>query len=78
MATKKIEALLPLIRFDLPYREGMKFEIEEKQANELIEMGYAKEASKVEDVPVDFQQVIPGIEPIVPIDFVPVEKEKKK
>jgi hypothetical protein len=40
--TIKVEALLPLFSFGLPHREGQNVELDEKQANELIEAGYAK------------------------------------
>ena len=43
MAKKiKIVALLPLLAFGLPQSEGQSVSIEKKQADELIEAGYAK------------------------------------
>lgn len=43
MAKKiKIEALLPLLVFGLPQSEGQTVSVEKKQAEEIIEAGYAK------------------------------------
>jgi len=43
MAKKiKIEALLPLLKFGLPQSEGQTVSLEKKQADEIIEAGYAK------------------------------------
>lgn len=45
-----IIALLPLFAFDLPYRDGQELEVEQKQADELIEAGYAKLAPTKSDL----------------------------
>lgn len=43
MAKKiKIVALLPLLAFGLPQSEGQSVSVEKKQADEIIEAGYAK------------------------------------
>lgn len=42
MAKKKIKAELPLLAFGLPQRPGHVVELEEKQASEIVEAGYAK------------------------------------
>lgn len=43
MAKKvKILALLPLLAFGLPQSEGQVAEVEKKQADEIIEAGYAE------------------------------------
>jgi len=42
MAKIKIIALLPLLAFGLPQSEGQTVTVEKKQADEMIEAGYAK------------------------------------
>jgi hypothetical protein len=43
MAKKiKIVALLPLLAYGLPQSEGQSVSVEKKQADEIIEAGYAK------------------------------------
>jgi len=52
MAKKiKIIALLPLLKFGLPQSEGQSVSLEKKQAEEIIESGYAElfVASKKEE-----------------------------
>lgn len=48
----KLVALLPLVRFGLPYREGMEFETNANLAEELVESGYAelKNKTTVKDI----------------------------
>lgn len=47
MAKVLIIALLPLLKFGLPQSEGQEVSIEKKQADEIIEAGYAKLVSDV-------------------------------
>jgi hypothetical protein len=42
MAKIKLIALLPLLAFGLPQSEGQVVSVEKKQADEMIEAGYAK------------------------------------
>lgn len=49
MAKKLILALLPLVAFGLPTRDGQEVELDEKQADELVELGYAKIVDKKEE-----------------------------
>jgi hypothetical protein len=49
MANKLILALLPLVAFGLPTRDGQEVEVDEKQADELVELGYAKIVDKKAD-----------------------------
>jgi hypothetical protein len=46
MAKVKIVALLPLYRFGLPQSEGQEVELDSKQAEEIIEAGYAEKKGK--------------------------------
>jgi membrane protein involved in colicin uptake len=43
MSKKLIIAILPLIPFGFPHREGQTLECDSKQADEMIEAGYAKD-----------------------------------
>lgn len=48
MAKKIIKAVLPLLAFGLPQRPGQFVEVEEKQAEEIIESAYGVEATEDE------------------------------
>jgi len=61
MAKKvKILALLPLLAFGLPQSEGQVAEVEKKQADEMIEAGYAElyVASKKADTSEDVEEEV--------------------
>lgn len=48
MANKYVKAVLPLLAFGLPQRPGQIVELEEKQADEVIDLAYAVEATPAE------------------------------